>query len=130
MRRKLLLLGAVLAMCGMPLTSCHKDEPTPMDVAMKDVAGTEWLGYFDYTSFTLYFYRDGKYSMVDNYGGFADGTYTQNGKRITFNETKHFGFFFSFSYGEMNTPGIMSIQMSRTSGTKSAKVDFALNVLK
>lgn len=130
MRRKFLFLAVALAMCGVPLTSCSKDDPTPMDVAMKDVAGTEWLGYFDNSSFTMYFYRDGKYDIVDNYGGFAEGTYVQNGKRITFNETHRFGFFFTFSEGDMNTPGIMSVQMTQTSGIKSKKVDFALNVLK
>lgn len=128
MRKKLLFLAVALAMCGTPLTSCQKDEPTPMDLAMKNVAGTEWLGDYNYTGFTLYFYRNGEYDMVDGYGGFAEGTYKQDGNRITFTETHRFGFFYKFSSGTMNTPGIMTIPMS--GGIKNKNVDFVLNVLK
>lgn len=126
--RKAIFLGAFLLAVG-AFTSCSKDEPTPMDEALKDVSGTEWLGYYKYDGYTLYFYRNGEFDISNSHSGFASGTYVQNGKHITFTTKTKWAFYYDVKTGDMNTPGIMTIPFYQD-GRKVSEVDFALNVLK
>lgn len=79
MRKKLLFLGAALAMCMMPLTSCSKDEDVRRGPGenLKSVDGTKWIA----RKATLKF-SNGRYTIDCEIPGW--GTYTQSGNRIAF----------------------------------------------
>lgn len=78
MRKKLLFLAAAIAMCGMPFTSCQKDDGRRGPEAnLKSVDGTEWIA----TKATIKF-NNGKYTIDCHIPGW--GTYTQDGNHIVF----------------------------------------------
>lgn len=92
MRRKLLLLGAVLAMCGMPLlTSCSKDdEPKRDEVVIPTVVGSKWRFHDDYLgTIVLVLRADGSFetNVIGNTTWWFEGYYMQDGVSVRFNIT-------------------------------------------
>lgn len=131
MRKKLLFLAVALAMCGAPLTSCQKDEPTPMDVAKKDVAGTEWLATRYNVAYTMKFKKNGTYTVDASNGEAAEGTYTQSGTHITFRETWSWGGMYDFNEGTITYGGgTMNVPIYYYDGSSAGTLSFTLNVLK
>lgn len=126
--RKAIFLGAFLLVAG-AFTSCT-DEPTPMDKAKENVAGTEWLGYMRQVSYTLKFKKDGTYNVEASNGEECKGNYTQNGTRITFNRTWSWGGMYDFSEGTIsNGGGSMNVPVYYYDGTSAGEIKFTLNVL-
>lgn len=126
--RKFILIGVALMIMGI-FTACQSDEPTPMDKASENVAGTKWLGYFSRISYELYFYSDGKYEFRTSEGGFQKGMYHQSGTTIQFTKTSEFFFYYSVHAAHINTPGIMTMDWFYYDGSKAGNVKFALDVL-
>ncbi|MBD5226810.1 MAG: hypothetical protein HDS67_01965 [Bacteroidales bacterium] len=135
MRKKLLFLAVTIAICGMPLiTSCSKDEPTPADVAKKDVSGTKWIGLDNYYApMTLRFKNDGTFVLdVDNSAGaYARGTYTQDGTAIKFNVTSKWAFWNDFYEGTISYGGAsMDVPIYYYDGSSAGTLNFTLTSLK
>lgn len=121
-------------MCGTPLlTSCHKDEPTPMDVAKKDVAGTKWIGLDNhYAPMTLKFKSDGTFVLDVNNSAlsYARGTYTQSGTSIKFNVSSTWAFWYEFQDGTISYGGGTLTVPMYNYGSKVYDASFTLDVLK
>ena len=129
--RKLIFLGAVLAVCMSPLASCSKDEPTPMDKAKENVAGTEWLAVHHRVSYTMKFKNDGTYNIDASNGESGRGTYTQSGTRITFRKTWSWGGMYDFNEGTITYGGgTMNVPVYYYDGASAGTMSFTLNVLK
>lgn len=127
--RKAIFLGAFLLAVG-AFTSCSKDEPTPMDKAKENVAGTEWLGYLRYVSYTLKFKKDGTFNITSSSAPECSGTYTQNGTSIKFNKTWSWGGMYDFSEGTISYGGgSMNVPVYYYDGTSAGTIKFTLNVL-
>lgn len=135
MLKKLLFLTAVLAMSLMPLASCSKDEPTPMDEAKKNVANTVWIGSDNHIgASTLTFNADGTFVIdVDDYKyrPFSKGTYNQDGINITFNVTSKWFFTYDYTAGTISySGGIMEIPMYYYDGEYAYTAKYILKVSK
>lgn len=133
MRKKLMFLAAACALCIMPLSSCSKDEETPMDAAKKNVAGTEWLGYDStHGPMTLTFGNDNSYCIyMDASYAFSEGTYRQDGTRISFNETREWYMPYDYTEGIISYGGgTLTIPMYYYDGEYAMDVKFTLHVLK
>lgn len=130
--RKTIFLGAFLLAVG-AFTSCSKDEPTPMDKAKENVAGTEWLGWggYYYGDLTLTFKSGGNYRIDSSEGFFSSGTYRQSGTAIQFTQTASKGFGYSYTSGTISYGGgTLSIPMYyEWNGEYAQTIDFTLNVL-
>lgn len=134
MKRKFLSLAVALAVCMAPLTSCSKDEPTPMDVVKSNVANTEWIGADSHIgASTLTFKGDGTFviDVANSSMSFARGTYTQNGLNIRFDVKNDWYFAYSFRTGVISYGGgTLEIPMYYYDNTYAYTAKFTLNVLK
>lgn len=133
MKKKLLFLTLALIASLPVLTSCSKDnEETLADKALKDVRGTEWLGYDKSTgATTIYFYSDGTYLWELPEGAFSEGTFTQSGPNIRFTVKREWYMPYDYAEGTIGTHGMsLTIPLYYYDGEYAKDVKFTLNTLK
>ena len=126
--RKAIFLGASLLAVG-AFTSCT-DEPTPMDKAKENVAGTEWLGYMRQVGYTMKFKKDGTFTVTATNAEECKGNYTQNGTSIKFKRTWSWGGMYDFTEGTISKGGgSMDVPVYYYDGSSAGTIKFTLNVL-
>lgn len=103
---KIILVAAVIASLGV-LPSCSSDEPTPMEIAKNDVAGTKWIGYDSHLGpMTMTFTnKSGLYTLESDNFSYSIGSYQQRGAFLTLKQTTYADFFYKVSSATVTNGG-------------------------